>query len=254
MTVEQHRQQNDRLGALLESAQEVGAFDARGRLTPDCAELAQELYNNALPRLLSMLKDGRIVSAGPLGAVVYLDAEDLDFLAKSKDTRDELALEMISRAFRPFLAKVVDRRRWDSSQSSLSTFFVNRCLLTKGQVLGDWVEHRSNRQDERAAESEGFKAAGQSFDQEDEFLRHVVFQLIQGAPSDVRPILEIVSRGFDIRDAARAMEITENAARNRLYRWRKHIITPKLGRFGKEVLPRGYALVEYLLTDRRSAA
>lgn len=254
MTVEQHQQQNDRLGALLESAQEVGAFDARDRLTPACAALAQELYTIALPQLLAMLKDGRIASAGPLGAAVQLDSEDLDFLAKSKDTREELALEMISRAFRPFLANVVDRRAWNSSQSSLTTFFVNRCLLTKGQILKDWVEHRRRRQDERAAKNEGFGRPDQSFDQDDEFLRHAVFQLIQGAPSDVRPILEIVSHGFDIRDAAAAMEITENAARNRLYRWRKHIITPKLGRVGKEVLPRGYALVEYLLTDHRSAA
>ncbi|MFI7166883.1 hypothetical protein ACIBM3_30960 [Rhodococcus erythropolis] len=256
MHSDRHQEQNDRLSALLKAAQQVGAFDSHGRLTPACSALVEGLWTATLPQLLGMLNDGRILSAGPLGAVVYLDTEDLDYLSKNPDTRYDLASEMMTLALRSFLKRVVDEQTWDSSQSSLTTYFVNRCTLTKDRVLGRWAIERQKRQHSRTLQSADFtmEQAGHIFDQEPDFLRHCLFRVVAESPMDVRPILEIVANGFDIRDAARELEISENAVRNRLYRWRKKSIAKRVGLIGPEAFPSGYALIDYLLEDRRRAA
>ena len=177
----------------------------------------------------------------------------MDYLSKSTYDRDDLAMEMIVAAIDPFVTAVVDGSRWDKERSSLATYFIGRCLINKGTVIKKWVAERRNRQHVREQESNEIRTQLDRlhpFDQSDP-LNGFVFELIQGAPLEVRPILHMVARGFTIADAAQEMGISASAARNRLSRFRKHdVVTPLVNDLPESLWPSGYSLIEYLNTER----
>lgn len=251
-------EQAARLDGLLERARAAGSRTASGALTPPCAALVAELWQVAFRVLIAFLSDGRILSAGSIPQPLPLTPEDLDFLEKSAPDREDLAMEMIIPAINPFITAVVDKGKWDREQSALTTFFINRCLWNKGAVMGKWIEDRRRRQYIRIQESGEIAVALDrlhSFDPEHELLHHVAFDLIRCAPDDVRPILDLVAKGYTIADAAKELEMRAATARTRLYRWRRDFVTPAL-RWNLDLpeLPPEYALIEYLTAERRPAA
>ncbi|WP_137726511.1 hypothetical protein [Prescottella subtropica] len=252
-------EQTDRIDDLLERTRTAGLRTASGALTPPGAALVAELWRVAFPVLLAFLRDGRILTQGPIHQPLPLTPEDLDYLEKSAPDREDLAMEMILPAIEPFLADVVDKGKWDSEQSALTTFFINRCLWNKGTVIKKWVDDRRRRQRTRVQESSEITDELDRlhhFDPDQELLHHVAFDLIGRAPANVRPILDLVAKGFTIADAADEFEISASAARTRLYRFRKDVVTPALQQEDLDLsqLPPEYALIEYLTTDRRPAA
>ena len=251
-------QQAARLDELLERARGAGSRTASGALTPPCAALVAELWQVAFRVLIAFLSDGRILTAGSIPQPLPLTPEDLEYLEKSPPDREDLAMEMIIPAIEPFITAVVDKGKWDREQSALTTFFINRCLWNKGAVITKWVDDRRRRQHIRIQESGEIAAELDrlhSFDPDHELLHHVAFDLIRRAPADVRPILDLVAKGFTIADAAKELEMRAATARNRLYRWRRDFVTPAL-RWNLDLpqLPPEYALIEYLTADRRPAA
>lgn len=243
-----------RLNRLLATARAVGGFDAAQRFTPAASALVEALYACSLPVLLAVLKDGRIVSAGPIVMPIELNEEDLGLLRVSEDDRMDLALEMIVQAMRPFIKHVTTTTRWDSATSSLSTYFINGCLMGKKTVLTKWSEdrrHRQHRVPGHEPNSYDPDSTIEPWDQlkwnnDEEFDRHIIRDLLDTAPPDIRPILRALAAGFATEDAAREMRISANAARTRLYRYRKHVVTAKVGDLPLAALPQGYALTRYL--------
>ncbi|RQO52727.1 hypothetical protein DBV08_00025 [Rhodococcus sp. KBW08] len=246
--------QDERIHALLERARASGARDARGRLTPECSALVEELWKVAFNALRAFLRDGRILTAGPIPQSLPLLAEDLDYLSKSAYDREDLAMEMIVGAIDPFVTAVVDGSKWDKERSSLATYFVGRCLINKGAVIEKWVTERRNRQHIREQESSEIWTQLdrlRPFRQESDMLNGFVFELIQGVPLDVRPILHMIAQGFTIADAARMMGISASAARNRLKRWRtNNVVAPLVMDLPESLWPSDYSLIEYLRSER----
>lgn len=247
--------QEERIHALFERARASGAFDSHGQLTPDCAELVAELWDIAFNTLRAFLRDGRILTAGPIRQSMTLDEEDLDYLSKSFYDREDLAMEMIIPAIAPFMIAALDTSRWKKERSSLATFFVNRCLFNKGPVLNKWVKRRRGHQHIREQES---SEIGVQLDQllpfdQDEALDGFVFELIERAPMTVRPILYMVAKGFTVADAAQSLGISASAAHNRLSRYRTiDVVAPVVNELPETLWPSGYSLIDYLVDERDS--
>ncbi|MBY6388581.1 hypothetical protein HG717_32380 [Rhodococcus erythropolis] len=249
MTKKDATERDEHLSRLLAAAREAGGFDSSMRFTPAASALIEELYACALPVLLSMLKDGRIVSAGPITMPIELNEEDLGLLRVSADDRLDLALDMIVQALKPFIEHVTTTTRWDSATSSLSTYFINRCLMCKKTVLKKWSEDRSHRQHRVPSQDPDSTVEPWeklTWNNDEEFDRHIILDLLGSAPPDIRPILRALAAGFATEDAAREMRISATAARTRLYRYRQHVVTAKVADLPLTALPQGYALTRYL--------
>ncbi|OZD68909.1 hypothetical protein CH263_08400 [Rhodococcus sp. 06-1059B-a] len=237
--------QRELFDVLLNDAQVVGGYDAAGRLTPASARLVAILWSPAIGTLHDLAKTRALAFSGPHPRPLFLHEDDWECLASNHEERDWLVMEMAISALPKFVKAVIDENSWDSARSALLTYFVNGCLLYKFEVLNKWSkQRRAARKFALNVSTEGLASIDIDLS-DDPHASIEARKLMRRATPAVRPILWAIAMGETIASAARDMGISEGAARERLFRFRRGVVVRMVSE-GDIEAPPGSAIAEYL--------
>jgi DNA-directed RNA polymerase specialized sigma24 family protein len=212
----------DRDGAARRLADQrvVQAVLEEGLHGPRHQALEDALIRYAVPVLRKLLADGRIVGRavrlgrppGAPGTLAELTAAD----------REELVRDMVADALPVFTRAVFQDRRWaGAGRASLTTYFVNACILQFAALHRQWLDQR------RAVQPAGLQieaaGAGPAPDPAVTVaLRDEVDRLLAGITDPrLREVLVLRGAGYSAEDAARRAGLTPKAAEGRLARLRQ---------------------------------
>ncbi len=245
--------QVEHLPVLLANAQAAGLYrvirhevpsihwdDEVKELTGPSRALAAELWTYAFPVLKNLLRDGlAIPRVRQLGVPVpTLTNEQSEAIIATDYHRDDLAGAMVEHVLPRFLERVVTKNSWDPTRSTLTTYFVNACLLTYPDVLRKWIKDRSELT--AALDEAGVRVV--QFDTELAIQdREMVRSVVLGAPEGVRSILAWLWLGYSIAEIAEKIQLNPSTIRSRLFEFRKKKLLPLI-RTGRLLPPAGYAL------------
>lgn len=184
--------------------------------------LEDHLIAYAVPVLLSLLYDGRLVSkATQLGRPpVPADAWE----RFTPDDRAEFVQEMVAAALPRFTKVVFEDRRWSPDLgASLKTYFVSACILNFARLQAQWLD------DQRSVRPVGLELSPGSFPGAPDpavtvAARDEASRLLRSIPDErLQQVVALRAVGFTAEDAAREAGLTPKAAEGRLARFRKEI-------------------------------
>lgn len=183
--------------------------------------LLQELVRYARPVLKALLRDGRIFAkCKRLHRPV---SDDLSFLDWSDLDREEIAQDMICDALPVFRKSVFEQRRWSPEKgASLSTYFVNACVLQFPAIYRKWRDRRRRMvslEDEHA----GLPITRSSHDDP---ARRVIVQdkldrALETVDTRTKKALAYYAAGFTMKEAAERSGMTPKQLEGILTRLRK---------------------------------
>ncbi|WP_139203799.1 hypothetical protein [Rhodococcoides kroppenstedtii] len=199
--------------------------------------MIEALWSPAIGTLHNILESGRIITSGPVNAAMRIDYRDLELMRIDHDSRDDLSVSMAVAALPDFVTNVVDGRRWDRSQSSLLTYFVNACLLRKVPVVNQWTRpHRAARRLVARADTDTTNVL--TIEMSDvPYARTAAERLVAEASPQVPTLLAALLRGETTSSAAREMGISAGSARSMLFRFRKGVVVPLVAAGVLEPMP-----------------
>jgi hypothetical protein len=232
-----------RANHLLQRARRTGVSTA-GKLTPAGQDLWAALWAYGFKSVQAILRDGalksRLMALGvSMRGLDRVGPSEWEAIGQRGDVREQLASEMNLLAWPRFANKVVHENYWQPEQSQLTTLWVNACLLRAVPVVTRWARGQANtRFGTNLHVKRQMPNAFVRFEDAEQYK-----DLVRSAPDKVREVLELLLADYDYDEIADALGIRTTTVANRLYRYRKDIVLPKLLR-GELHAPRGHVLQE----------
>ncbi|WP_097992338.1 hypothetical protein [Streptomyces sp. f51] len=226
----------DRAARVARDAERIAELAYAGFKGPVYEVFQIELYREAQPILLGMLRDGRLAQLAlkhcrSNGWRFFVHEDDMRLLRSDPEARDQVLLDVLAAAMKRFLKELKAGKGWRADYEgprgacSLMTYFIDKCVWSFPPAYTRWAKERVRwaRQESaahRAAILEPLVSTGWEAEVEAEVFGTKFDKILDEQAPETQAAVRLTIAGFTDTEIADRLHLKHGAVRMRKTRFR----------------------------------